>query len=135
MPDGGRLTIETGNAYLDEGYAANHEEVQPGQYVTLAVTDTGTGMSKDTLRRVFEPFFTTKEVGRGSGLGLSQVYGFMRQSGGHVTMYSEPGEGTTVRLYLPRNTGPEAQEDPGEARSVIGAENEEIVLIVEDDED
>lgn len=135
MPDGGRLTIETGNAYLDEGYAANHEEVQPGQYVTLAVTDTGTGMSKDTLRRVFEPFFTTKEVGRGSGLGLSQVYGFMRQSDGHVTIYSEPGEGTTVRLYLPRNISPEAQENAGEARSVIGAENEEVVLIVEDDED
>ncbi|MGC2525670.1 MAG: ATP-binding protein [Stellaceae bacterium] len=137
MPGGGRLTIESGNAYLDEEYAAGHEEVKPGQYVTVAVTDTGTGMTKETLGRVFEPFFTTKETGRGSGLGLSQVYGFMRQSDGHVTVYSELDQGTTVRLYLPRHIGrAEAAADASvEAHPVAGADSEDVVLIVEDDED
>jgi signal transduction histidine kinase/CheY-like chemotaxis protein len=136
MPGGGSLTIETGNAYLDEEYAAAHEEVRAGQYVTVAVTDTGTGMTKETLGRVFEPFFTTKETGRGSGLGLSQVYGFMRQSDGHVTVYSELDQGTTVRLYLPRHLGAEASADTAvEAHPIVGADAEEVVLIVEDDED
>jgi signal transduction histidine kinase len=136
MPEGGKLTIETSNARLDEDYAARHGEVQAGQYIMLAVTDTGTGMSKDILAHVFEPFFTTKEVGRGSGLGLSQVYGFMRQSGGHAAIYSEPGEGTTVKLYLPRLIAVEAQGDAtAEGRPIAGGDGQELVLIVEDDDD
>lgn len=136
MPEGGRLTIETANTFLDDQYARSHEGVQPGQYVGVAVTDTGTGMSKETLARVFEPFFTTKEAGRGSGLGLSQVFGFMQQSGGHITIYSEVGEGTTVRLYLPRHIGTgTAAESAVEARPEVDAATDQIVLVVEDDED
>jgi signal transduction histidine kinase len=136
MPDGGKLTIETANADLDAAYAATHDGVQPGQYVAIAVTDTGTGMSKDTLARVFEPFFTTKEAGRGSGLGLSQVYGFMRQSNGHVTVYSELGEGTTVRLYLPRHAGPDGEaEQDANLQPHPAAGHDQVVLVVEDDAD
>ncbi|AWN41841.1 hybrid sensor histidine kinase/response regulator [Methylobacterium durans] len=102
MPEGGKLTIETGNAFLDEAYSAHHDELRPGQYVMVAVCDTGTGMPPEVTSRVFEPFFTTKPPGKGSGLGLAQVYGFMRQTGGHVAIYSEVGQGTAIKLYFPR---------------------------------
>ena len=135
MPDGGRLTLETGNVYLDEGYASTHAEVTPGQYVMIAVSDTGTGMSPETMRKAFDPFFTTKAEGRGTGLGLSQVFGFVKQSGGHVSLYSELGHGTTVKIYLPRNVATEegeAEEKPGYAHIPRG--RGETVLVVEDDE-
>src|SRR3954462_12966426 len=102
MPDGGRLTIETSNVWIDEDYCRSNPETTPGQYVLICVTDTGTGMSADTMNRAFEPFFTTKEIGQGTGLGLSQVYGFVKQSGGQVKLYSESNIGTTVKLYFPR---------------------------------
>ena len=108
IPDNGKLTIETSNAYLDEEYCRQHEGAHPGQYVLIAVTDNGVGMSRETVDKAFEPFFTTKETGKGTGLGLSQVYGFIKQSGGHVKIYSEPGEGTSIKLYLPRHHGEEA---------------------------
>ncbi|MCJ2035574.1 ATP-binding protein [Methylobacterium sp. J-068] len=109
MPDGGRITIETANKWIDEAGARQHD-MPPGQYLSLCVSDTGTGMSADLLAKVFEPFFTTKPLGEGTGLGLSMVYGFARQSGGQVRIYSAVGEGTTVCLYLPRHYG-EAGED------------------------
>jgi len=137
MPEGGELTIETGNARLDEGYAAIQAEVPPGQYVMIAVTDTGSGMPRHVIERAFEPFFTTKEVGRGTGLGLSMIYGFVKQSGGHIKIYSEEGEGTTVKIYLPRLlSGGAEEEEP--ARSTPGIEQsprQETVLVVEDDDD
>jgi two-component system NtrC family sensor kinase len=133
MPEGGKLTIETSNAYLDEQYCRQHEGVVPGQYVLIAVTDNGTGMSRETLEKAFEPFFTTKETGKGTGLGLSQVYGFMKQSGGHVKIYSEPGEGTTINLYLPRHDG---DDTTGPVDEPAGSDrgNGETILIVEDDD-
>lgn len=135
MPEGGRLTIETGNTFLDEDYVSSiPEPVAPGQYVMIAVTDTGIGMDAATLERVFEPFFTTKAVGQGTGLGRSQVYGFIRQSNGHVRIYSEVGHGTTVKLYLPR-LGESARldiETPSIVRSLGG---NETVLVVEDHDD
>jgi signal transduction histidine kinase len=102
MPGGGQLTIEVANKVVKTDYTGQHTEVVPGEYVMLAVSDTDTGMSPDVMARVFEPFFTTKAVGKGTGLGLAMVYGFAKQSDGHVRVYSKPGEGTTVRLYLPR---------------------------------
>jgi CheY-like chemotaxis protein len=133
MPGGGKLTIETSNAYLDDEYCRQHEGLAPGQYVLVAVTDSGAGMSAETIDRAFEPFFTTKEAGKGTGLGLSQVYGFMKQSDGHVRIYSEPGEGTTIKLYFPRRDGDEAalsgDDDIGSERG-----RGETILIVEDDD-
>ena len=135
MPEGGKLTIETANTALDEAYAATDAEVIPGQYVVIAVSDSGVGMSADTVTRVFEPFFTTKDVGRGTGLGLSMVYGFVKQSGGHVTIYSEPGQGTTVKMYFPRYHGEaEASRVEDEAPPPRGSQDE-VVLVVEDNED
>jgi len=135
MPDGGRLTIETANAHIDDAYAANHVEVRPGQYVSILVSDTGGGMDAVTAGRVFEPFFTTKPIGRGTGLGLSQVYGFVKQSGGHVKIYSEVGEGTTVKIYLPRWSGGEANPSTEFEEIIPEADSGEIVLVVEDDDD
>jgi signal transduction histidine kinase len=134
MPNGGKLTIETANVQLDEDYCRRHAEVTPGPYVQIAVTDTGTGMSRQVLERAFEPFFTTKVAGQGTGLGLSQVFGFVKQSGGHITIYSELGEGTTVKIYLPRLFAEVREEVPVE-REVPGAVPGERVLVVEDDEE
>jgi CheY-like chemotaxis protein len=136
MPNGGKLTIETANCYLDEAYVEElAEPVMRGQYVMIAVADTGSGMDKPTLDKAFEPFFTTKEVGKGTGLGLSQVYGFVRQSAGHVKIYSEAGEGTTVKIYLPRHRGEADSVKPepvasGAARAI----GKETILVVEDDD-
>lgn len=135
MPEGGTLTIETANATLDKDYVAAHSDVTPGEYVQLSVSDTGTGMSKETLGRVFEPFFTTKPVGQGTGLGLSQLYGFIRQSGGHVNIDSVLGEGTTVKLYLPRSTIDKSALVPKLWDLLPETPKQETVLAVEDDED
>jgi len=135
MPDGGKLTIETANARLDDDYAAAQADVLPGHYVSVTVTDTGIGMPPQTLRHAFEPFFTTKEVGKGTGLGLSMVYGFVKQSGGHVTIYSEVGRGTTVRLYLPRMRASAAETTPGQKPQPDYLARGETVLVVEDDPD
>ncbi len=134
MPDGGRLTVETQNARIDRDYAASHGDLAPGQYVMLAVSDTGTGMPPDVIARAFDPFFTTKALGEGTGLGLSMVYGFAKQSGGHVAIYSEVGSGTTVKLYLPRWVGKEEEAAPRVERGMPAAQNE-TVLVVEDDDD
>ena len=136
MPEGGRLTIETANSRIDEAYALANPDAIPGQYVMLSVSDTGTGMDGETVSRAFEPFFTTKPVGQGTGLGLSQVYGFVRQSGGHIKIYSEVGMGTTIRIYLPRLiTGHGDDGDETSASSAPSGANREKVLVVEDHED
>jgi PAS domain S-box-containing protein len=135
MPDGGRLTIETANVYLDAAYVASlSEPVDVGQYVMIAVGDTGAGMDKATRERAFDPFFTTKEVGKGTGLGLSQVYGFARQSSGHVKIYSEAGEGTTVKIYLPRRHNGAEEENAYKPPVAITSVGGETILVVEDDE-
>jgi signal transduction histidine kinase/ActR/RegA family two-component response regulator len=137
MPNGGKLTIETANAALDDAYVATKLDLKAGQYVMIAVADTGSGMPPDVIARAIDPFFTTKPAGQGTGLGLSQVHGFIKQSGGHIAIYSEPGHGTTVKLYLPRHFG----QDEGTARrSIRGSdvplsEKHETVLLVEDDAD
>ena len=132
MPNGGKLALETNNVYLDENYADMQSEVTPGNYVMIAVSDTGTGIPAALLERVFEPFFTTKEVGRGTGLGLSMVFGFVKQSGGHVKIYSEEGHGTSVKIYLPRATG--LHQTAAEAQVAADIEGgNETILVVEDD--
>ena len=132
MPDGGKLTLEVANAMLDDAYAGTHAEVTPGQYVMLVVTDTGTGMTPEVLARVFEPFFTTKPEGQGTGLGLAQAYGFVKQSGGHIKIYSEPGEGTAIKIYLPRSRREQDVIVPEPSDVPRGAG--ERILVVEDDE-
>lgn len=134
MPEGGRLTIETANCYLDHTYAADHPGISAGQYVLICVSDTGSGMPAEVIEKAFDPFFTTKEVGRGTGLGLSQVYGFVKQTGGHVKIYSELGSGTTIKVYLPRLLG--AGTDTGTAvvsNPLPRGESQEVVLVVEDE--
>lgn len=133
MAGPGRLTIEVGNAYLDEPYCRNHAEVSPGQYVTLSVTDTGCGMSAEVLAHAFDPFFSTKPEGKGTGLGLSMVYGFVKQSGGHIKIYSEVGQGTTVKVYLPRSMDEEARQETVVMDEAAGGE--ETILVAEDDEE
>jgi CheY-like chemotaxis protein len=136
MPNGGKVTIETANAHLDDAYVRKlPEPIKAGQYVMISVSDIGTGMDATTVERAFEPFFTTKGIGKGTGLGLSQVYGFVRQSSGHVAIYSEVGEGTSVKIYLPRHHG---EQDPVEESSRSASDSQslgaETILVVEDDE-
>jgi signal transduction histidine kinase/FixJ family two-component response regulator len=131
MPDGGKLTIELSNASLDDAYAARHADVTSGQYVLLAVTDTGAGMPPEVIARAFEPFFTTKPEGHGTGLGLAQVYGFVRQCGGHIKIYSEVGQGTTVKIYLPRTMQAQERDKPEMSEPIVGGT--ETILVVEDD--
>lgn len=133
MPDGGKLTIETANTDLDQRYASQHAEVPAGQYVLVAVTDTGSGMPPEIVAKAFDPFFTTKPAGKGTGLGLSQVFGFVKQSRGHVAIYSEPGQGTTVKIYLPRQLGEEEAETVDE-KVEPARKPSETILVVEDDE-
>jgi signal transduction histidine kinase len=132
MPNGGRLTIETGNKRLDDAYAQQHLEVTAGQYVMVAVTDTGGGMTADVLQKAFDPFFTTKELGKGTGLGLSQVHGFVKQSHGHIKIYSEVGVGTTVRVYLPRAQSVAAAAPAATPASPAPVGHGEMILVVED---
>jgi signal transduction histidine kinase/CheY-like chemotaxis protein len=132
MPQGGKLVIETRNILLDADHADYQSELQPGQYVQFSISDTGAGMEASVRDRVFEPFFTTKEKGRGTGLGLAMVYGFVKQSGGHVTIYSEPRHGTTINLYFPRSDAPAT---PGDStpNGGVAAPTREAILVVEDD--
>jgi len=136
MPNGGKLTIETANVHVDDAYAAAQGDMTAGQYVVISVTDTGTGMTREIAEKAFEPFFTTKAIGHGTGLGLSQVYGFAKQSGGHTKIYSEPGAGTSIKLYLPRFADPAtADEAIVEIAVVPVGTRQETILVVEDDED
>jgi PAS domain S-box-containing protein len=135
MPDGGKLTVEAANVSADEDYCRVNPELSPGQYVIVCVTDTGTGMTADVLDHAFEPFFTTKESGQGTGLGLSQVYGFVKQSGGHVKIYSEVGQGTSIRMYFPRYHGEARPVDSDADEFRPEGERLETILVVEDDAD
>jgi CheY-like chemotaxis protein len=129
----GHLTIETSNAYIDDDYANQHDEVKSGAYVLISVTDTGCGMDLQTLEQVFDPFFTTKQVGEGSGLGLSMVYGYIKQSGGHIKIYSEVNVGTTVKLYIPRAATAKTLAT-SQLRPTVTQGNGEHILVVEDDD-
>jgi CheY-like chemotaxis protein len=139
MPNGGKLTIETTNTYLDDSYVERFGDVKPGPYAMLSVTDAGTGIEKEKLERIFEPFFTTKGIGKGTGLGLAMVYGFVKQSGGHIRVYSEVGQGTTVKIYLPRysdNANMASVPRPSPEAPIAEsprARKGEIILLVEDD--
>jgi CheY-like chemotaxis protein len=132
MPNGGTLHIETAMADLDDAYTREHPPVQPGRYVMLAVNDTGTGIDKSILPRIFDPFFTTKELGKGTGLGLSIVYGIVKQSGGYVWVYSEPGQGTTFKLYFPATTA--SPERPALRGDAVFQPSGQTILLVDDDE-
>lgn len=138
MNDEGKVTIETSNAYIDDHYAREHAEVKEGQYVLVAVSDTGTGMPPEVIAKAFEPFFTTKGPGKGTGLGLSQVFGFVKQSGGHIKIYSEPGQGTTVKIYLPRFVGegeiPAPTHRANEIQTALRGSPEMLILVVEDED-
>ena len=138
MTEGGRLTIETANTYLDEDYCSANDGIKPGQYMQIAVTDTGSGMSADVAERAFDPFFTTKKTGMGTGLGLSQVYGFVKQSKGHIKIYSELGHGTTIKIYLPRHYGEETAQPVAalrrDAAAIPSSSLGECILVVEDED-
>jgi CheY-like chemotaxis protein len=133
MPGGGKLTLETGNATVDESYAALNPDVMPGNYVLISVTDSGIGIPVAIRDSIFEPFFSTKEVGKGTGLGLSMVYGFVKQSNGHIKVYSEEGQGTTFRIYLPKGGGMDAGQSAGLAAETPPVGGNETILVVEDD--
>jgi PAS domain S-box-containing protein len=135
MPDGGKLTVETENVTLQEDYCRYDLDLSPGEFVKISISDTGYGMTHDVLTHAFEPFFTTKEVGQGTGLGLSQVYGFVKQSGGHVRIYSEPGLGTVVSIYLPRLISVDGQSKEDDEEIFPTGEQGETILVVEDDDD
>jgi CheY-like chemotaxis protein len=139
MPKGGKLVVELSNTILDEAYCAQHDEVQPGEYAMIAVTDTGCGIPKENLEKVFQPFFTTKGPEAGSGLGLSMIYGFVKQSGGHIKIYSEVGHGTSVKIYLPRARAEGADipffaPPPGAKPAEPVASGRAVVLVVEDND-
>ncbi|MBP1475108.1 PAS domain S-box protein [Frateuria sp. MAH-13] len=133
MPGGGRLTIETANAVLDRRHMAGYPDMEAGDYVSITVSDSGTGMPAEVAARAFDPFFTTKQAGQGTGLGLSQVYGFVKQSGGHVSIYSEPGRGTGVKVYLPRLVGQAHGQEPDRAASALPVGRQELILLVDDE--
>jgi CheY-like chemotaxis protein len=133
MPDGGKLMVTTSNQYLDSDFTRAQGNLEPGDYVVLSVKDTGCGMPQSTINRAFDPFFTTKPIGQGTGLGLSMIYGFSKQSRGHVAIDSEVGKGTTVSVYLPRFRGDLPQDGPTDVQHPLIAHNGETVLIVEDD--
>ena len=135
MPDGGRLMIETANIVLDEGYCRQHDDLVPGEYVQIAISDTGIGMAPEVQARALDPFFTTKDVGKGTGLGLSQVYGFLKQSHGHLNLYSEQGKGTTIKLYLPRSGDGDDAMEGGSRDSIRFAPPQDLVVLVVEDDD